>query len=259
VTFHEVMDVVAIPVLLRDRLLRPEDVAVYMILRYEGGLTSYELSKKFGIPRESLRRSVKRLRKTDWIIDLESTPRRGTRLYAWMPPHVELRVVEVLDRVSRDVNYLGQFLLTWILDILVQNRERQFNARPHWLVSGAGSESFEVDVVFPSEMVAIEFQGRYHHARPGLPPEVEARVAAQIERDNIKVGLLVRAGYRVVEFSGVDLSFETVAEKLEDLLPVESALLEVLRHRPLMRRMNEMLQRYRNFVRREQWGQAKEA
>src|SRR5690606_7988868 len=86
-----------------------------------------------------------------------------------------------------------------------------------------------------------------------------ARVAAQIERDNIKVRLLVRAGYRVVEFSGVDLSFETVAEKLEDLLPVESALLEVLRHRPLMRRMNEMLQRYRNFVRREQWGQAKEA
>lgn len=250
-TLDQLVDIVAMPLLLQDEVLRPVDVGVYTNLRHRGATTSYALARRVRLSREALRQSLLRLKQSGWVIESSSTPYGGVVVHAWMPVEVERQLADELERVSRDVKYLGECLLRWALDLLIEDREYQDNVRPTWLVSGTGSQAFEVDRMLPRHRVAIEFQGRYHHLGQAMTPEEESRVQEQIDRDNIKAGLLSKAGVRLVEFSGRDLSFERIVEKLDGVVPVQTNFLDTLRQRPLVRKLSEMMQSYRNYVGKE--------
>lgn len=250
-TLHHLIDIIAIPRLLNDQQLQPLDIAVYMNLRYLGATTPYLLARRMRTSRETVRRSVARLKKAGWVIESSATPHGSAVVHAWMPLEVERQLTDELERVSREISPMGEYLLRWALDLLIEDRNYHDNVRPPWLVSGVGSEAFEVDRMLKGAMVAIEFQGRYHHRVPGMTPEEESRVQAQIERDNIKAGLLARAGIRLVEFSGRDLSFERIVEKMNGVVQLQTSFLDALRRRPLVRKLSEMMQSYRNYVEKD--------
>lgn len=166
-TLDQLVDIVAMPLLLQDEVLRPVDVGVYTNLRHLGATTSYALARRVRLSREALRQSLLRLKQSGWVIESSSTPYGGVVVHAWMPVEVERQLADELERVSRDVKYLGECLLRWALDLLIEDREYQDNVRPTWLVSGTGSQAFEVDRMLPRHRVAIEISGTLSPPRPG--------------------------------------------------------------------------------------------
>lgn len=120
------------------------------------------------------------------------------------------------------------------------------------MVSGDGSGRFELDRWYYALRVAIEFQGRHHHLIDARSAESRTRIKEQIARDNIKAGLCARAGVRYVEFTGRELNFERIIDKLEGVLPLLLPLVQVIERRPLMRKLSEMCHGYRNYVRLEE-------
>lgn len=246
------IDLVVPPILLKDHRLNATDIAVYTFLRYQPADTPHALARISPIPRETFRTSVAKLKKIGWVIELGPAPRGGTIVYPWMPVEVERRLVDELEKARQDVPNFGEWLLKLKVVLVVQDRKYRDNARPAWLVSGDGSGRFEIDIWFYEAGVAIEFQGRHHHRSGGRFANLQGDNSAQIERDNIKAGICARAGVRYIEFTGRDLSFQRIIDKLDGVLPVLLPLVHVLEHRPLMRKLDEMSQTYRNYVRKEE-------
>lgn len=243
---------IVIRALLDDRRLSSTDLAVYTVVRHQRASTPHALARLSTIPRETFRRSIARLKETGWVIELGPAPRGGTIVYAWMPLEVERLLVDEFERVREDVPNLGEWLLKWKLELLVEDRDFRYNVRPRWLVSGDGSGRLEIDVWFYNARVAVEFQGSRHHRATRLSANSGDDHSSQIERDNVKAGICSRAGIKYVEFAGRDLGVERIIDKLDGVLPVLVPLVHALERRPLMRKLSEMDQAYRNYVRKEE-------
>ncbi len=120
------------------------------------------------VPRETLRRSIRRLVQLDWAYEVPRAGKVRPMIDRSMPLSVEQAVADELARVRRNVPNLGEWLMKCMFDMIVDDDDYHDNARPPWLVSGVGGGRMEIDRWYRSAEVALEFQGPQHY-RVGGP------------------------------------------------------------------------------------------
>lgn len=241
---HAVKERILLQFLLSEKRLSGTLVKVYLCIYHRPVSSTVEHAKHWGIPRETFRRAVRDLIDLGWIVPLPEH-KRGRRVVAWMPYHVEEAVVTELNRVRENVAYLGEWLMRCLLDLMVDEKHFVDNARPPWLVSGDGGGRMELDRWYSSSAVAFEFQGAQHYRAGDISSEIE--LAGQRARDNLKAGICSRTGVRLVEITAYDLSIQGLRQKIGALLP----MFPVFENRPICRALTQMCHAYANQIARQ--------
>lgn len=131
--------------------------------------------------------------------------------------------------------------------MLVDDKRYEENARPAWAVSGAGSGRLEFDRLYLESKVAIEFQGRQHYEEVTFSDGRKSNLEEQQARDALKAMLCRRQRIAFVEIPATELSYETIIEKLDGLLPLVPPLMD----RPLFQCLENLCRSYVNSIRRK--------
>lgn len=233
-----------IPEITSDLIHRTEPswaVKAYFFLRSRPLDTVWAHAIKEGLHPETLRRAVRRLEQSGWVHKAK-TP-RGRVVVPWMPEHVEELVVDRLREIREEVSHFGEWLLRWMLDIMVKDGDYGDNVRPAWLVSHAYRGRLELDRFYKSAQVAFEFQGQQHYTLTDFTPTREHLEERQ-KRDRIKAELCEEEGIRLIPVHASELDFQILAEKIGSSLP----LMPLLEYRPLYRYLSRTARAYMHNV-----------
>lgn len=241
------MKVLLEPFVLREVMaiprLYPGAKETYVKLCLHPKRTIAENSEVLGMHYETLRRHVRELKAFDLAYTYPDTRTGRAIVVPWMPLATEESLTQQWVQNRADFAYQGQWIAGRWLELLVDELDWVEEARPEFLVSGFGSNRLEIDFFFRRARVAIEFQGRYHfHAGPSK--EEQDRLRQQQTRDGLKALRLSREDYMFVELTGADLHYETITNKLGQVLP----LIPPRKDRPLFRRLTTMSLGYANHI-----------
>lgn len=247
-TLRQIMNNIVVEALLSDDRLTPTDVAVRMHIQSCPIRSIREMAGLSRVPRETLRRSIRRLVQLDWAYEVPRAGKVRPMIDRSMPLSVEQAVADELARVRRNVPNLGEWLMKCMFDMIVDDDDYHDNARPPWLVSGVGGGRMEIDRWYRSAEVALEFQGPQHYRVGGPYAPSEHALAEQMMRDSLKAGLCAREGIRFIEITAVDLQHHAISSKVAGLLPLR----RVREDRPIYRALSKECQIYLNYAAREE-------
>lgn len=194
------------------------------------------------MPYETLRWSVQRLIELDWAYRFPHPKTGRTIIVPWMPLDIEAAVARQVEYRSGLVPNKGEWLMKALLDVIVDDKRYEDNARPAWAVSGSGSDRLEFDRWYTEAKVAIEFQGRQHYEEVTFSDGRKSNFEAQRVRDGLKALLCSRQEVVFVEIPWTELSYETIVAKLEGRLPLVPPLFD----RPLFRCLQNLCHSYVN-------------
>lgn len=245
---RSMLDRALVRILLSDRRLTPTDVKVYLHMANHPIAPAAVHAGALNMHVETCRRSIKKLVRFDWCYFAESPRKRPVVPIPWMPLDVEHLLIQEVQRIREEVAFWGEWLMKAHLDIIVDDLDFRDNARPSWLVAGDGSGRYEIDRWYRRAKVAIEFHGMHHYPNGGTGWSEGAEHNVQVMRDNLKAGICMRHGIAYVEIAASNLSYGTIVEKLNGLLP----LIPVRTDRPLFKHLEALCDSYVNSVARGQ-------
>lgn len=190
---------------------------------------------------EALQSAVSQLQQAGWL-RLRSRSGAGGRTYEPLDPHLQMReaVVERLHvRLDRKTS-LGEALLQAMLTECISDQAYEDNARLNQIKNPLTGEPLEFDRLYEKAQVAIEFNGPQHYMTTEKFPD-PAELFAQQARDLIKEAQARRHGITLVIVDPHELSFQRIAVKLRELLPVRP----VRREDPVVRELERLSRAYR--------------
>lgn len=208
------------PRLQQDQRLTYRDKFIRQTLQWEPLNTIRGHVQNLNIPRESLRRSVKRLTEAGWVQIYVNPDTKTPIVLPTMPREVEHLLSDQMKIARRELGLVGEGIMKFGLDIVVDDLNFRNNGRPHEFVTGAGSGRYEVDRLYRRAMVAVEFHGRQHvDPDSGLHRDRNS-FQEQLVRDYVKAGMCWRHKYKYVEIYAEDLQLQRLVTKLQGMLPL---------------------------------------
>lgn len=161
-----------------------------------------------------------------------------------MPLDVEIALAKEVERLASTAPNRGEFLMKAILDIIVDDSHVLDNHRFDWLASAPGDGRRELDRLLPEAKVAIEFQGRQHFEEVQFRTG-KSNLQEQLARDRAKMLACERKGIAFVEVADIELSYETLVEKLDGLLP----LIQPRKDQPLFQTLQDLCLEHASWAR----------
>lgn len=182
-----------------------------------GHFTYAELARFAHASVTTLTQAINELTRAEWITT--DRPNRLARI------HFELTmpgISEALNDVARaqlriQNQHIGEGLMREYLSLLVDSDQYIDNARPPFLTRPVTEVPLELDRYYYTAQVGFEFNGPQHD-RPTERFDAE-KVAAQRERDYIKMGLCWEKGIPLVIVRPPELTLASMQEKVGALLP----------------------------------------
>lgn len=229
-----------------DRRLSRTAKLIYLSLRHLPKNSIAQNAVALDMPYETVRAAVQLLIETGWAYRCKQPSTGKWIVVPWMPKDVEADIAREAERRSGLVTNRGEWTLKAYLDLYVDDRDYEDNARPPWAVSGAGSGRFEIDRWYVRARVAIEFQGRQHFEIVTFADGRTSDLEGQRVRDGLKALLCLRQGIAFIEIPGTALSYDTIVAKLEGHLP----LIPPLPDRPLFQCLENLSHYYVNLARK---------
>lgn len=204
--------------------VRPQALICFGILQITAGFRRWagqfkwaEFSRLAGLHVKTVKRAVRCLAEAGWIRIVQKNRLAPIRFR--LQHADEARKFEVQRRLER-AEFKGEALMREILSVAVDSQDCVDNARPAFLVNPATGERLEFDRFYPLDRVAFEFNGRQHYEVTEWYSKEE--VAAQRKRDAIKQLICREKKIELVVVRAEDLSFNTILEKIGDLLPLRN-------------------------------------
>lgn len=228
-----------------DQRLTRTAKLVYLSLRHLPKNTIAQNAAALNMPYETVRGAVQQLIETGWAYRCRQSSTGRVIVVTWMPKDVERDLARQVELRSGLVANKGEWTMKAYLDLYVDDRDYEDNARPQWAVSGDGSGRSEIDRWYKGARVAIEFQGRQHYEIVTFSDGRSSNLEAQRMRDGLKALLCLRQGITFVEIPATELSYETIVGKLEGHLPLIPPLVD----RPLFQCLQNLSHSYVNAAR----------
>lgn len=198
-----------------------------------------------GMGYDKLRRHIRVLQEADWAYEILEPKTKRLIVVPSMPQEVE-KLLAKHWQVARSLTpYFGQWLAGCWFSLVIDDLNWIPDARPESLVSGDGSHRMEIDFMFQTARVAVEFQGKFHF-EAGPSAEEQEQLRRQQERDALKALLCARKDFVFIEIAGKDLSYETIVNKLGHVLPI----IPPRKERPVFRLLTDLTHTYVNYLRR---------
>ena len=209
--------------LLTNRRLSAQARVLYGILLltpgycHPSGRFSYaELADLANTSRNTLAEALAKLVQAEWI--------KAERAHRLAPIHFELtfpgreRGERALAAAQRRLNKkripYGEALMREYLSLLIQSDAFEDNAFPGFLLNPRTRELLQFDRYYPPDL-AFEYNGPQHYrATQQFTPE---QVAAQRERDLIKMGICIERGITVIIVQAEDLTLAAMQQKVANL------------------------------------------
>ena len=214
--------------LLNNKELLPRDIVMYGIIqakpfchRKKGKFKYINLSKYANMNLKTVRRAIKALMAAHWI--------KVSQDNQLAPIHFELyhprkafchNKIAQMKRCISVAQYYGQGVCQEIVLFLANPSEYAINYKPSWLANFNTGVLMELDLYMPNNKLALEFQGEQHfNATPFSPQE---KVEKQKVRDAIKAKILADRDIKLITITDDELSVETIAQKLKDIVPLRN-------------------------------------
>lgn len=212
----------------QDKRLRRTSRLVYLGMRTVPKTHVAGYARALHMSYQTVRVAIKELRDNDWVYGYRNPGATYETIVPWMPYDIEVEVAHMVERKVDTAKNWGETIFKMNLDLIVDVDDFLDNHRFKWAVSALGSGAYEIDRMYETAQVAIEFQGRQHfqvvYFRDG-----KSDLVAQQARDRAKALACERQRIKLVEIADVELSYETLVRKLTGVLP----LIQPLKDRPL--------------------------
>jgi hypothetical protein len=214
-------DTVLIPgAVLTNRGLSVQARVLYGLLlltpgyHHPGGRFSYaELASLAHASRNTVAKTLAELVRAEWI--------KVERAHRLAPVHFELTfpgrereetaLAAAQRRLSKKEIPYGEALMREFLSLLLQSDEFEDNANPGFLLNPRTQELLQFDRYYPPS-VAFEFNGPQHYR--ATDRFSSDQVAAQRERDYIKMGICMERGITLVIVHPEDLTLAGMRQKV---------------------------------------------
>lgn len=187
--------------------------------RHPGGRFTYaELADLAHASRNTVVEALAELVRAEWIM-VEQANRRAPISFELTFPgreRGEVALAAAQRRLSKKEIPFGEQLMREYLNLLIHSDQLEDNASPGFLLNPRTQELLQFDRYYPPN-VAFEFNGPQHH-RPTerFTPD---QVAAQRERDYIKMGICMERQITLVIVHPEDLTLAAMQQKVATLLP----------------------------------------
>jgi hypothetical protein len=129
-----------------------------------------------------------------------------------------------IDKVKlhlTEAPHYGEAIMQEMIGLMCTSDDLLYNARPKFLINPRTGERMEFDCYFFKLGVAVEFDGPQHDGPTELYPDEEAAKQQQ-ERDMLKRKYCEDRVINFITIRSEDLSFETLHQKLGNLLPLRN-------------------------------------
>lgn len=229
-----------------DRRLTARAQAVYCAMGSMRKTHMAEYARLLALSEETGRRVINELLDTGWAYSFRHPATGKDIVVPWMPEDVEAETAARLDDLYETAPNRGEWIAQGLLLVAVSDPHVLYNHRFHWIPGENGNRRMELDIFFPDSAVAVEFQGRQHYE------EVEfesgrTNLQKQLATDRLKQLACRRRGITLIEVPDVELSYETLVQKLEGKIE----LLEPLRDRPIFLTLQRLAEGYAQWARRQ--------
>lgn len=242
---HDIMNVILPKAIFEDRRVTRTSKLVYFGLRAHPKTNIKGCAENLNMPYQTVQQAIQQLRKLDWVYSYRA-PQTGRVIQVpSMPFDVEVAVSDAFEQRLETVSNRGESLMKGWLDYLVDDPKFLDNHRFKWAVSPDGTVYYEYDRAYPEARVVIEFQGRQHFQTVQFR-DGESNLQEQMARDRAKMLACERNEFAYVEIADIELSWETIRQKLDGLLP----LLQPREDRPLFRKLDQLSKGYAEWARR---------
>lgn len=208
------------PRLQRDQRLTYRDKFIRQTLQWEPLNTIRGHAQNLNIPRETMRRSIRRLVETGWAQIYVQPGTKTPIVLPSMPREEQHLLADQLKIARRELGLVGEGIMKIGLDLIVDDFDFRDNARPREFVTGTGSGRHEIDRLYRRARVGVEFQGRQHVDPDSNLHRDRNSFDEQQIRDYIKAGMCWRHGYKYVEVYAEELQLPQLEGKVRGLLPL---------------------------------------
>ena len=204
--------------------LRPQAIVCFGLLQAVPGFNGIavwfkwaELRKITGLHLRTLRRAVRELAEAKWV-SLAQKNRRAP-IFCRLQDADEAHIRDLSETLDK-ADYVGEALMCWGLSLIVDTKESLDRARPEFLANPATRVRLEFDRYYPTEQVAVEFNGRQHYRATDLYSR--EKVQGQRKRDRLKERICKERGITLVVVRAEDLSLHGLLGKVGNVLPLRS-------------------------------------
>ena len=222
--------------LVSDKTIPPKAKSLYLTIRLYNPCSVNELAAASGISRESIRELLGSLVQAGWVVVRGRSNRK--EIIPTAPERTQDAMALRLKENRSLMAYVGQCLMTLLLDVTVDSDDFVDNARPWFLQNPTTGEFLEYDRYYKVG-VAFEFNGAQHYGTTELFPD-EAKVIETQKRDEVKARLSRIRRVLLVYVSEDDLTVDGMLAKIPDTLPRAA----IIRDSPYIRALQDMCGQY---------------
>jgi hypothetical protein len=202
--------------LVRYKNLDPVAKYLYLMICLYKPKSVKELAQISGIYRSGVRRHLRDLEATGWIV----MPKKPgmTPIIASAPKTTQDALVSRLKDARWETQHAGEFLMKAWLNLLVDSDNFTDSCRPSFLVNPETQKAMEYDRYY-KEGVAFEFNGSQHYTPTERFSDIDKIRKTQL-RDHLKAGLSQKHGIIYVEIIETDLNLDRMLDNIPSVLPL---------------------------------------